>query len=83
LRKQILQHLEEKGTDDCKIFIRLFRHSDVIAPRIHAIMTAAGIECIVDPRICRFGGVAQTSHCGQTVIVAEKISSDFLATCCH
>ena len=77
LRKQIMQHLEEKGTDDCKIFIRLFRHSDVIAPRIHAIMTAAGIECIVDPRICRFGGVAQTFHGGQTVIVAEKISSDF------
>lgn len=76
LRKQVWQHLEEKGIKDSKVWIRLLRHSDVIAPRIHSILTAAGIDCIVDPRIWRCTN-PQIFHGQQTVIIAEKIASDF------
>ena len=76
LRNLILQHVEESKNAGCKVWVRLLRHSDVIAPRIYALLTEAGIDCVVDPRIWRCGN-SQVFDGSQNVIIAEKIASDF------
>ena len=76
MRNQILKHLEENGNVGCKVWIRLLRHSNVIAPHIYALLTEAGIDCVVDPRIWRCGN-SQVFDGSQNVIIAEKIASDF------
>jgi hypothetical protein len=76
LRNQILKHLEENGNAGCKVWIRLLRHSNVIAPHIYALLTEAGIDCVVDPRIWRCGN-SKMFDGSQNVIIAEKIASNF------
>lgn len=73
----VLRQLKEDNTNR-KIWIRLYRHSNDVAARIHHLLAEAGVLCEVDPQIVNPQSVKPFLPSGNyPVIVAERTPKDF------
>ena len=77
VRTIVLRHLQSDKSGR-KIWIRLYRHSNDIAARIHHILTEVDVLCEVDPQIVYPESVRPFLPSGNyPVIVAERTPKDF------
>ncbi len=76
--KAIVLHQIKEDNTNRKIWIRLYRHSNDVAARIHHLLAEAGVLCEVDPQIVNPQLVRPFLPSGNyPVIVAERTPKDF------
>ena len=76
LKELVLHQL--KGDENSKIWIRLFRHSNLIAERIERLLASVDVKCEVDPQIeCPESEGSFLPSGNYPVFVAEQVSKSF------
>ncbi|XP_046654198.1 uncharacterized protein LOC124344698 [Daphnia pulicaria] len=76
LKELVLHQLSEDGNS--KIWIRLYRHSNIIAERIERLLASVDVQCQVDPQIeCPESEGSFLPSGNYPVFVAEQVSKSF------
>ncbi len=79
LKELVLRQLSED--DNSKIWIRLYRHSNIIAERIERLLASVDVQCQVDPQIeCPESEGSFLPSGNYPVFVAEQVSKSFPAS---
>ncbi|XP_059350975.1 uncharacterized protein LOC130687565 [Daphnia carinata] len=76
LKRIVIRQLGEDKTNR-KIWIRLYRHSSLLAERIELLFTDVGIQCEVDTRIGCPESTPFFPNGSYPIIIAEKLSENF------